>query len=171
MAFFCYLDSISEAQRVKGWPGCDITNFVSGRLFGRQLRWDHKDISLWMKLMTQARRTAPPYFQDGAGGGTTLTPSATKRKGICWQFNDGTCRFGSSCWPWHLFLKHAAGSVLSRFKFSSVFKKCLQSAGFQVTEYSLYSFRIGAATEVARWGLNDKALQRIGMWESLHFHL
>lgn len=56
------------------------------------LRWDHKDIGLWMKLMTQARVGSQP-FHEGAGGALASSSSAGKWKGFCWD-NEGTCKFG-----------------------------------------------------------------------------
>lgn len=97
-ALFCYLDSIGEAHRVYGgmaWLRYD-EQFRQRKAVRPSIRWDHKDISLWMKLMTSAR-VGNQFFQGGAGGTSTSGQSASRKKGVCWQFNEGTCRFGSSC--------------------------------------------------------------------------
>lgn len=68
-------------------------------------------------------------------------------------------------------LQHSNGFALSRFQFGAVFKKCLLAAGFSTQNYSSHSFRIGAATEAARWGLEDKLVRQLGRWESQRFRL
>lgn len=63
-------------------------------------------------------------------------------------------------------LVHQDGSFLSRYQFVAVFRKCLMALGLCASKYSSHSFRIGAATEAARWGLGPSTIQRIGRWES-----
>lgn len=68
-ALFCYLDYISEAQRVYGgvaWLRYD-EQFRQWKAVRPSLRWDHKDIGLWMKLMTQARVAPQPFHWGGPG--------------------------------------------------------------------------------------------------------
>ncbi|KAM4771011.1 uncharacterized protein WCC33_002809 [Rhinophrynus dorsalis] len=67
------------------------------------------------------------------------------------------------------FLVHADGTALSRFQFISVFRKSLEVLGFRASEYCSHSFRIGAATQAARWGLGEEVIRRIGRWESVRF--
>lgn len=67
------------------------------------------------------------------------------------------------------FLVHLDGSLLSRFQFVTVFRKCLQGVGLQEKEFLSHSFRIGAATEAAKNGLDVEAVKRIGQWESNRF--
>lgn len=69
------------------------------------------------------------------------------------------------------FLMHADGLALSKFQFIAVFKKCLVAAGYDPNSYSSHSFRIGAATEAAKAGLNAEAVKRIGRWDSDRFRL
>lgn len=67
-AFFCYMDTIGEAHRVYGgsaWLRYD-EQFRQRRAVRPSLRWDHKDISLWMRLMSSAR--APTQFLQGGPG-------------------------------------------------------------------------------------------------------
>ncbi|XP_073470547.1 integrase/recombinase xerD homolog [Aquarana catesbeiana] len=66
-------------------------------------------------------------------------------------------------------LVHQKGTWLSRFQFVAVFKKCLQGLGLEEKDFSSHSFRIGAATEAARLGLDVEVIKRIGRWESNRF--
>lgn len=66
-------------------------------------------------------------------------------------------------------LVHQDGSSLSRFQFLAIFRRCLRERGFQEKEFCTHSFRIGAATQAARWGLDDEVIKRIGRWESVRF--
>lgn len=59
-----------------------------------------------------------------------------------------------------LLLLHADGSPLSRFQFISIFRKCLRALGLEEKEFILHSFRIGAAMEAARCGLDDEVAKR-----------
>lgn len=68
-------------------------------------------------------------------------------------------------------LVHLDGSFLSQFQFIQVFRRCLARLGLVAKEYSSHSFRIGAATEAARWGLSPDVVRRIGRWESDRFRL
>ncbi|XP_077315653.1 integrase/recombinase xerD homolog [Lithobates pipiens] len=67
------------------------------------------------------------------------------------------------------FLVHEEGSFLSRFQFVSVFRQCLRAVGLDERDYASHSFRIGAATEAARCGLEEAVVRRIGRWESRRF--
>lgn len=64
------------------------------------------------------------------------------------------------------FLLHQDGSPLTRFQFTSIFKKCLVVAGENPAEYGTHSFRIGAATEAVRAGLAEGEVMRLGRWQS-----
>lgn len=66
-------------------------------------------------------------------------------------------------------LVHQDGSSLSRFQFLAIFRRCLKAQGLQEREFCTHSFRIGAATQAARWGLDEEAIKRIGRWESSRF--
>lgn len=64
-ALFCDMDAIGEALRVYGgsaWLRYD-EQFRQRRAVCRSLHWDHKDISLWMRLMSSTR--APSQFLRG----------------------------------------------------------------------------------------------------------
>lgn len=43
------------------------------------------------------------------------------------------------------------------------------ATGFNPLEYASHAFRIGAATEASRWGLDENTVRRIGRWESNRF--
>lgn len=66
-ALFCYMDGVGEAHRVYGGSAWLRYNeqFRQRRAIRPSLHWDHKDISLWMQLVSSAR--APnQFFQEGA---------------------------------------------------------------------------------------------------------
>lgn len=69
------------------------------------------------------------------------------------------------------FLVHLDGSFLSKFQFVQVFRMGLRHLGLSAQEFSSHSFRIGAATEAARWGLGPEVVRRIGRWESDRYRL
>lgn len=69
------------------------------------------------------------------------------------------------------FLVHSDRTFLSRFQFIRVFRKCVAAAGLAAGQYSSHSFRIGAATEAARWGLSPAVVKRIGRWESDRYRI
>lgn len=97
-ALCCYMDAIGEAHRVysgSAWLRYD-EQFRQRRADRPSLRWDHKDISLRMRLMSSAR--APPqFFQGGPGVQNFSGLPAGKKWGVCWQFNEGSCEFGGAC--------------------------------------------------------------------------
>lgn len=64
------------------------------------------------------------------------------------------------------FLVHEAGSPLTKYQFTALFKHCLEVAGVSSKEYGTHSFRIGAATEAARAGLQESEVMRIDRWRS-----
>lgn len=64
------------------------------------------------------------------------------------------------------FLVHQDSSPLTRFQFTSIFKKCLLEAGENPADYGTHSFRIGAATEAVRAGLAEGEVMRLGRWQS-----
>ncbi|KAM3936674.1 uncharacterized protein RB166_018500 [Leptodactylus fuscus] len=68
-------------------------------------------------------------------------------------------------------LVHADGSCLSKFQFVQVLRKGLGFLGLSSGDFSSHSFRIGAATKAALWGLPEDAIRRIGRWESDRFRL
>lgn len=65
-----------------------------------------------------------------------------------------------------VFFIHEDGSPVTRFQFSSLFRRCLSASGVEASEYGLHSFRIGAATEAVRAGLPEEQVMRLGRWRS-----
>lgn len=122
---FCYLDAIGEAYRVYGglaWLRYDI-QFRQRKAVRPQLRWDHKDIGLWMKLMVQARASGQP-FQGGASGSGVAGQSATHRKNYCWHFNEGMCHFGAACR-----FRHECSGCRGSHSYGKCFKKGKHQSG------------------------------------------
>lgn len=69
------------------------------------------------------------------------------------------------------FFIHSDGTPLSRFQFIAVLKKCLVFLNLGHIRFTSHSFRIGAATEAARLGLDNHLIKKIGRWESSRFNL
>lgn len=101
-----------------------LNGLMGGRLgYDKQFRqrkavrpslcWDHKDISLWMKLMSVAR-PPPPLFPGRVRGVDASGQLTLKLKGVCWQFNEGTCRFGNCCRFKHECSSCGGGHMLSQ---------------------------------------------------------
>ncbi|OCT55560.1 hypothetical protein XELAEV_18000707mg, partial [Xenopus laevis] len=61
-----------------------------------------------------------------------------------------------------IFLIHQDGSALSKFQFVAVLRRTLGGLKLAAAECGSHSFRIGAATEAARWGLDEAVIRRIG---------
>lgn len=69
------------------------------------------------------------------------------------------------------FLQHVDGSALSRVQFVVVFRCCLGETGKTVSQFNTISFCVGAATEVASWGLSTQIVRRLGRSESDHLKI
>ncbi|XP_069840994.1 integrase/recombinase xerD homolog [Dendropsophus ebraccatus] len=63
-------------------------------------------------------------------------------------------------------LCHADGSYLSRYQFTAIFRRGLSFLGLDPSRFAPHSFRIGAATEAASWGLGAEVVKKIGRWDS-----
>ena len=70
--------------------------------------------------------------------------------------------------PGPLFI-FADGAPLSRGRLVAALTEALTSAGFDSSQYSGHSFRIGAPTAAARAGLSDSLIQTLGRWKSSAF--
>ena len=62
--------------------------------------------------------------------------------------------------------KHFDGSVLTRFQFQAVLKKCLMFCGLDPGRYKSHSFRIGAASTCAASGVSLQTIKQWGRWKS-----
>lgn len=69
------------------------------------------------------------------------------------------------------FFLHQDGTVLTRFQFNSVLKLCLHALKLEHYNLTAHSFRIGAATEAARLGLDNEVIRRLGRWDSDRFKM
>ncbi|KAM4021783.1 uncharacterized protein ACNLHF_027101 [Anomaloglossus baeobatrachus] len=120
-ALFGYMDAIGEAYRTYGglaWLRYD-EQFRQRKALRPGMRWDHKDISLWMRLMA-----APSQPFRGGAGGLGAGPSGIQKKGLCWQFNEGQCKFGAACR-----FKHECSGCGGGHSLSKCFKKGRGKAG------------------------------------------
>ena len=68
-----------------------------------------------------------------------------------------------------LYFKHFNGLPVTRYQFSAVLKKALNSAGVNCLLYKTHSFRIGAATSASLAGLPDEEISSFGRWKSNAF--
>ena len=59
------------------------------------------------------------------------------------------------------------GSFLTRPRLVSAFRAALETAGLDQSHYCGHSFRIGAATEAAKKGIEDSIIKTLGRWKSL----
>lgn len=66
---------------------------------------------------------------------------------------------------------HSDCSVLTRYQFNFVLKKCFVLLRLNHLHFTAHSFRIGAATEAARLGLDNSVIKRLGRWESDRFNI
>lgn len=64
------------------------------------------------------------------------------------------------------FFIHESGSPLTKYQFNCVFKRCLEQLNLQNSHLTSHSFRIGAATEAARLGLDTNMIKKVGRLKS-----
>lgn len=65
-------------------------------------------------------------------------------------------------------LVHADGKPLTVYQFKAVLKKCLFKLNLGHLHITSHSFRVGAATEAAKYGFNDM-IKHVGRWNSKCF--
>jgi len=58
------------------------------------------------------------------------------------------------------------GRPLTHEQFVTAVRKALATAGVDTSKYCAHRFRIGAATTVAEWGIQDSLIRTMGRWES-----
>ena len=61
---------------------------------------------------------------------------------------------------------HFSGEPLTRYQFSSILNKTLDICNIDHTNFKSHSFRIGAATTLARQGADKDKIQVAGRWKS-----
>lgn len=69
------------------------------------------------------------------------------------------------------FFIHKNRSVLTKFQFNFILKSSLRYLNLDVFNFTSHSFRIGAATEAARLGLDSSLIKRLGRWESDRYRI
>ena len=65
-----------------------------------------------------------------------------------------------------LFFRYSSVTPLSRELLVKHVRAALLSYGMDVSKYSGYSFRIGAATAVSAMGVEDSMMKTLGWWQS-----
>lgn len=63
------------------------------------------------------------------------------------------------------------GQPLTRTRFVKELCTALAKAGIDAAKFARHSFRIGAATTAATWGMPDSLIQTLGRWESMAYTL
>lgn len=66
--------------------GYGMASFRQCKALWPSLRWDHKDIGLWLKLMAHARAPGQPFLGGASCSGAAGQPATLK--GFCYQFVD-----------------------------------------------------------------------------------
>lgn len=61
---------------------------------------------------------------------------------------------------------HENGRPLARHQFSKVMRKVISACGVPAYGFAPHSFRIGAATTAAHWGLSAHRIKDLGRWKS-----
>ena len=61
---------------------------------------------------------------------------------------------------------HYTGMPLTKYQFSSVLEKALHFLHMSKGHFRSHSFRIGGATELARQGVSEEVIMRLGRWKS-----
>ena len=66
----------------------------------------------------------------------------------------------------HNLFCHRDGSPLTRYQFGAVLSKVISKLQLNTACYKTHSFRIGAATWLARKGVSHDAIKAMGRWSS-----
>lgn len=61
---------------------------------------------------------------------------------------------------------HFSGTTITRYQFSAILKRTLKICNIDDTNFKSHSFRIGAATSLARQGTEKQIIQMAGRWKS-----
>ncbi|XP_053558364.1 uncharacterized protein LOC128649240 [Bombina bombina] len=100
-SLFCYYEEIASAFGTYGgmaWWRYD-EGFRQRMAVRPEMRWDDRDMGIWLEMMTPLRgaRSFRSLGQSGSLPGASSGTGTAIRKGLCFQFNEGQCKFGSSC--------------------------------------------------------------------------
>ena len=117
----------------------------------------------WLEIRIKASKTDP--FRQGV----TVYVGATGRW-LCPVAAGLAYMVQRSDRPGPLFL-FKNGHALTRARFVTALRSALREAGVDVDSYSGHSFRIGAATTAAQYGLQDSLIQTLGRWRSSAYTL
>lgn len=102
---------------------------------------------------------------DQQGRGTTIIVSKTADPKICpvmLMHHYLNCRPGTKG---PLFC-HFDGAPLTKYQFTAILKRSLETVGINSDHYKSHSFRIGMATTCAMDGMPDEKIQELGRWRS-----
>jgi site-specific recombinase XerD len=61
---------------------------------------------------------------------------------------------------------HPNGKPITRYQFSVVLRKAVNSAGIQSDNFKSHSFRIGTASDASVNGISDSKIMELGRWKS-----
>lgn len=105
---------------------------------------------------------------DQLGRGATLRLPATGNKGPC-PVEDTSRYLDLRPQGEGPFLIHEDGAPLARHQFAKVMRKAIAACGLKAAGYAPHSFRNGAATTAAHWGLSVERIKNMGLWKSNAF--
>ncbi|XP_068106058.1 uncharacterized protein [Hyperolius riggenbachi] len=97
-ALFCYLNTVLEAHQAfqgSAWLYYD-EHFRQCMSIRPSLRWDQKDICLWLRLLV-APTAAELEHGSPFHAEARYAPPAWQKRGVCWSFNEGACKWGATC--------------------------------------------------------------------------
>lgn len=102
---------------------------------------------------------------DQVGRGAVIRLSATGEKGPCPVKDLKRYLSLRPAGEGPLFI-HENGHPLVRHQFTKVMRKVVVACGRKASEFAPHSFRIGAATTAAHWGLSARRIKDLGRWRS-----
>nr|KAG8538197.1 hypothetical protein GDO81_023138 [Engystomops pustulosus] len=95
---FVYLDTIISAFKIHGgtaWWRYD-EEFRRCLSNNQSIGWASRATDIWLQLIL-AQRSQRPFLGTPTGTSQQPAPSSHKSTGACWLYNEGHCRFYSSC--------------------------------------------------------------------------
>lgn len=106
---------------------------------------------------SKTNQQGPPILVPIAAIGTPACPVASMNAYLQIRSQSHASRY--------LFL-HSDGSPLTRYQFGAVLTKAIRSTNIDAAGFKSHSFRIGAATWLAKKGVAYNVIQRMGRWSS-----